>query len=306
MAEASIPVDLLNPGQVFACLGFLEAAETLLGDARGVFDWTNEADIRFRLSADGRESPIEFVLSTLACADVVEVEPKEWPGEHDIRAIVTGVFPCRLRDHFVDNKWTRTKLPTRIRCGNGEIVRNIDLNGWSDGSSRADFKLYSGNRTGASITRDMLSGKRGKPRKCFPDGKLETHGLRQLWEADRKTLIHDPFGVTCALGGNFNMDPRGAWTAIDEGFSPNEHKSMRVVASPVVEIMAVIGLEHARPDEYDVRRVRYAVWNTALRPMLARAALAGNGIGIPLRSFRFTLELSGKNKVVTFSDPEKL
>ena len=25
MAEASIPVDLLNPGQVFACLGFLEA-----------------------------------------------------------------------------------------------------------------------------------------------------------------------------------------------------------------------------------------------------------------------------------------
>jgi hypothetical protein len=35
MAEASIPVDLLNPGQVFACLGFMEAADILLGDAEG-------------------------------------------------------------------------------------------------------------------------------------------------------------------------------------------------------------------------------------------------------------------------------
>ncbi len=33
MAESSIPVDLFNPGQVFACLGFLEAADVLCGDA---------------------------------------------------------------------------------------------------------------------------------------------------------------------------------------------------------------------------------------------------------------------------------
>lgn len=38
MTEASIPVDLLNPGQVFACIGFLEAADVLLGEAMGVFD----------------------------------------------------------------------------------------------------------------------------------------------------------------------------------------------------------------------------------------------------------------------------
>ena len=34
MAQASIPVDLLNPGQVFACLGFLETANHLLDDVR--------------------------------------------------------------------------------------------------------------------------------------------------------------------------------------------------------------------------------------------------------------------------------
>lgn len=51
MAEASIPVDLLNPGQVFACLGFLEAADVLLGEARGGFDWSDEADVCFRLAS---------------------------------------------------------------------------------------------------------------------------------------------------------------------------------------------------------------------------------------------------------------
>ena len=34
MADASIPVDLFNPGQVFACLGFMEAAELLLEGAK--------------------------------------------------------------------------------------------------------------------------------------------------------------------------------------------------------------------------------------------------------------------------------
>ena len=33
MSEAFIPVDLYNPGQVFACLGFMEAADILLGGA---------------------------------------------------------------------------------------------------------------------------------------------------------------------------------------------------------------------------------------------------------------------------------
>ena len=37
MAESSIPVDLFNPGQVFACLGFLEAADVLCGHAEGRF-----------------------------------------------------------------------------------------------------------------------------------------------------------------------------------------------------------------------------------------------------------------------------
>ena len=74
MAKASIPVDLFNPGQVLASLGFLEAADVLLGDAQGGFDLTT-AESRFLLSATGAENPFAVVLRFLAEAKVVEWVP---------------------------------------------------------------------------------------------------------------------------------------------------------------------------------------------------------------------------------------
>ncbi|MGF1451315.1 MAG: type I-U CRISPR-associated protein Cas8c, partial [Opitutales bacterium] len=75
MAQASIPVDLFNPGQVFACLGFLEAADVLLGGAEGGFDWTSEADVRFRLHTAGTKDPVAAVLDFLRQADVTALAP---------------------------------------------------------------------------------------------------------------------------------------------------------------------------------------------------------------------------------------
>jgi CRISPR-associated protein Csx14 len=105
------------------------------------------------------------------------------------------------------------------------------------------------------------------------------------------------------MGGSFNFDPRGAWTAIDIGYSPNDQKDA-VEASPVVELLAALGLQHARPVEYGVREVRYAAWDQPLQPMLARVALTGLIPSISMRQFHFMLALSGKNKVVTFSQEE--
>ena len=73
MAEATIPVDLLNPGQVFACLGFMEAADILLGDVAGGFDWSGDSNTRFALCASGERNRFDAVLEFLA-----EVEPKRW------------------------------------------------------------------------------------------------------------------------------------------------------------------------------------------------------------------------------------
>ena len=125
--------------------------------------------------------------------------------------------------------------------------------------------------------------------------------MTQLWDDNHCTLIDRPFDILTPMGGSFNFDPRGAWNALDAGYSPNEHKHHRVSASPVVEILAAWGLENARPIERERRGIRYAIWSGALPPILARAAVAGVLPFAPLRYFRFKLELAGKNKIVTFA-----
>jgi CRISPR-associated protein Csx14 len=135
-----------------------------------------------------------------------------------------------------------------------------------------------------------------------PDN-LKTKGVRQLWEENRAALIEAPFDILTPMGGSFNFDPRGSWTAIDAGYSPDSHQHL-VQASPVVEFLAAWGLEHARPVELGDRQVRYAAWGINLPPMLARAALSVAITTVPLRVFQFRLDLSGKNKIVTFAHEE--
>jgi len=320
MAHASIPVDLLNPGQVFACLGFMEAAETLLGDAEGGFDWSDTTNVHFGLCAGGAQNPFEAVLAFLAEAQPKQYVPKgvsarpppqggdvqEAEAEDDEDSDQSSgteasldfsiTFPAKTDD--------RMARPIRFGGGNKPIV---ELDHWADGSSRNSFKLYAGNRSAYAIACAMLKGVRAKPNKKQKSngqlGDLKTKGLAQLWEEDREALIKAPFDVLTPMGGSFNFDPRGAWTAIDAGYSPNEHKHA-IEASPVVEFLAAWGLQNARPIEMGVRQVRYAVWGVRLPILLARAALAGILPAVPLRQFRFELNLSGKNKVVTFAQEE--
>ena len=307
MAEATIPVDLFNPGQVFACLGFLEAADSLLGDAEGGFDWSDGTKTTFRLRTSSNECPVATVLRFIASATIAELEPIGWQGTKFEESVASEEFPSDVYEHFdaQNKKWTRTRFPFRLATA-GKLNRCVDLGNWCDGSSRPSFKLYSGNRSASGIAKDMLQGKRGNATKGCPEGKVEFNGVRQLLAKNEAVLIADPLGQTCSLAGRFNFDARCSWTQMDAGFSPDKQDKNidGVTGSPVVEFLAAWGMEHARPDEFEVRRVRYGVWSHMLSPMLARPALAAAAIRIPLRKFVFTLELSGKNKVVTFSSEE--
>src|SRR5580693_6817054 len=81
MAEHAIPVDLYNPGQVFACMGFLEAADVLLGDAVGGFDWSEPEKVVFQIRADGAVNPVAAVLEFLAAASPQCWVPKSFEDE---------------------------------------------------------------------------------------------------------------------------------------------------------------------------------------------------------------------------------
>lgn len=313
----SIPVDLISPGQVLACMGFLEAAEVLLGGVEAHFDWSG-AQPTFVLRADGDENPFAIVLEFLSQAQVIELTPMGYveggaaDGDESGEEDATPVEPADGDESDDDDSGeAQARVPTPV-FPSGEGDRNalpiqlvvgehrINVSHYADGSSRDPFKLYSGNRSAKNIATQMLRGVREKPKTNQSIGDLKNRGLQQLWQEQKEALLTAPFDVVTPMGGSFNFDPRGAWTAIDAGYSPNTQKD-GIAASPVVEILAAVGLEHARPQQYQTRKVRYAVWGQPLPPMLARSALAGADLKVPMRRFAFELALSGKNKVTTFA-----
>lgn len=306
MAEARIPVDLINPGQIFACLGFLEAADVLLGEAEGGFDWTEPARPLFIILAAGLANPVEEVLSFLAGARVDRWTPKDYSDDGVVkkneRTLPDGDWQPLDPETFPSPSGDRMSLPIRLSAPDKPAVV---LGHWADGSSRENFKLYAGNRSAADIARNMLFGVRDKPRKNQTLGSLKNKGIVQLWDERRIALVERPFHEVTPMGGSFNFDPRGAWTAIDAGYSPND-QSHDIAASPVVEFLAAWGLENARPspDPSQNRIARYTVWGSILPLILARCALVGGIPSIPSRHFRFRLNLSGKNKVIMFATPE--
>lgn len=315
----SIPVDLKSPGQVLACMGFLEAAEVLLGGVEAHFDWSAR-QATFVLRADGDKNPFEVVLEFLSNANVIELTPIGYveggaadgdddgdeeeaapsePEEGDDGDAAPETQGRLTTPAFPSGEGDRNALPVQLV----DDGHRLTVSHWADGSSRDDFKLYSGNRSAYRIATQMLQGVRAKPKKNQSIGDLRNRGLQQLWQEQREAMLKAPFDVVTPMGGSFNFDPRGAWTAIDAGYSPNTQKD-GIAASPVVEILAAIGLEHSRPDQYETRKVRYAVWGQPLPSMLARAALAGADLKLPMRRFEFELDLSGKNKVTTFAQEE--
>src|SRR5260370_32063361 len=160
MAGATIPVDLFNPGQVFACLGFLEAADVLLGDAEGGFDWSEDADVQFQLRAAGPENPFAVILqffaeSTICCyAPIGYVRPPPKNGIQagdgsDDSSVMDAV---RLSESFPAPGGDRMALPIRLECHD----RVGEIGHWADGSSRDQSRLYAGHRTGLSTASAML------------------------------------------------------------------------------------------------------------------------------------------------------
>ena len=150
MAEARIPVDLFNPGQVFACLGFLEAADVLIGDAEGGFDWGDESDVRFTLRTPGHDNPVEAVLNFVATARVNRLGPvgyKDLPPKRskagaedekdddhsDGEAVQIGDMALLMEHCFPSSGGDRMTLPVRLES---DGAPSVDMGHWADGSSR--------------------------------------------------------------------------------------------------------------------------------------------------------------------------
>ncbi len=180
MAEASVHVDLFNPGQVFASLGFLELAEVLIGGAEGGFDWSDEADPRFLLRTPDERNPVVHVIEFLAHASLDEVSASEVsPAPED------------------DGK----RRPILLRRGSD----SVQVGHWADGSSRDDFKQFAGNQSAfGNIAPALLKEIR----------LLWEHDGRRLGELPFHELR--PLGGSFKLDARAAWTPRDIGYSLDE------------------------------------------------------------------------------------------
>ena len=275
MGVSVVPVDLTNPGLVFACLGFAEAADVLQGQAEGGFDWHESDHVRFRLAAAGDEAPVERVLRFLDGAIVSSLAPRGSNNDTvkwDVETVIGGTeFP------FPDPE-SPAKLPARLADDDG----HIDIDYWGDATRRRDnvkFWAGSGGYPGAALTRDALD-------------------LVRERVADHAA---DPFAVDALQSGSFRFDWRRDYVPIDAGFSPNVHGQVVMRGYPVVELMAAVGLTHARPARRNKLSYSYGVAGLADGDLydliFLRAALGSRHRpfpGMPFRRFHMQLDWPGQ------------
>lgn len=275
MAVSTVPVDLFNPGQVFACIGFAEAAGVLRGEARGAFDWS-EPQAVFRVEAPGSEDPVSTVLSFLAEGQVesLGVHPHTTEKTWKVTTQPTergGPFPTRPPD-------SPAALPAVLTCGS----RQLRFDHWGDATQRDNVKFWagSGGYPGAALLRDALDLVRAD----LPEAATE-----------------DPFSLSVRQTSSFRFDWRRDYVPIDIGFSLNAHGHIEPRGFPLVEILAAYGLGHARPEGVDKLKYRYGVLGTAapeaLPPLpLLRASLGAprEQLPLPLRTFTMFLDWPGQ------------
>lgn len=203
MADAIVPVDLRNPGQVFACLGLMEAAEILLGPADGGYVWTGrETRVTFRLSVDGPADPVLEVVRFLASAEVKALAPAGSglaAKEPSVAALALdeGVFPC-------PRPGTPSALPALLVGADGLA---IPLGHWADGpaSGRDSLKFWAGasGYSGAALTRDALDLIR-----------LGGNALAEAMEMVRvmiERVVLTPFPAGTGLDADLHGELRASW-----------------------------------------------------------------------------------------------
>jgi CRISPR-associated protein Csx14 len=277
MAESSIPVDLLNPGQVFACLGLLEFADTFLGNAQGAFDWSDGSDIRFRVRASGNKCPVNSAIEFLRGATVSSISPSRDTLSTDGWNVTTSELDSNKDAFPFPTPDSPATLPVHLTSGG----RQIEIVYWGDdiptsGRDNVKFWAGAGGYPGAALAQDALA----------------------LIKAMPAEIAADPLNAPARQSSSFRFDWRRDYVPLDIGFSLNAHSGDRfcTIGYPLVEMLAAIGLTHARPKRITKLEYRYGIISTGelLEPIFHRAALGVAALPFTQRVFQMNLGWPGK------------
>lgn len=285
MSIARVPVDFFNPGQVFACLGLMEMTEVLLGAAEGAFVWGVAGSTQFALRGAGDGDPVAACLEFLSKAELYSIAPPDEDlstAKWDVRSRTSddGSYPIPVPA-------SPATLPAVLTDGERRIV----IASWGETSSRevlgtgrdnVKFWAGAGGYPGVGLLRDAI----------------------ELVRPQLQGAATDPFALTAPQTSSLRLDWRRDYIPIDIGFSLNEHTKIRPRGYPLVEILAVIGLCHARPQRVRKLEYRYSVVGSGderddiasilLPPPLMRAGMGCAALPFPTRTFTMHLDWPGQ------------
>ncbi|HRE87617.1 MAG TPA: type I-U CRISPR-associated protein Cas8c [Myxococcota bacterium] len=277
MASSTIPVDLFNPGQVFACLGLAEATEVLLGGVSAGFRG-DAAIVDFTLQAPGETNPVEAVLDFLASASLTS----EAPGSADSSPLSSlstekwGV-PTTLLAADTPFPYPCPDSPATLPAVLSRAGQRLVIDHWGDATRRDNVKFWAGagGYPGVGLLRDAIELIRDR-----------------LGDA-----AADPFALQAVQSSSFRFDWRRDYVPLGVGFSLNNHSKLQPLGYPLVEILAAIGLSHARPRRPGPSKLHYdyavPIADGLALPLL-RAALGCAPLPIRLRTFHMMLDWPGQ------------
>lgn len=247
----AVTVDPTNPGQFFACCGLLELADRLWPGAEGWFEVG-----RFHVHCDGSLADLVAKLSQ------ARIESSLSPDERKRLATYLSVSektltPTRLEEKFrLKEMWKYERLCVSAPFG-------VWVDWWRDPyGDRVDPKTWAAKQMVAAMAEGMLAVVRARASVTPPDAENVF-----------------PFTDTDTLPFNFDSDLSGQGAARDTGFSADT-LGLRSQCRPLLELLALIGLQRVRPYPLPDDTFRFCLWAMPLPPTIAAAA--GSGLlGLP-------------------------
>jgi CRISPR-associated protein Csx14 len=234
----SIPVDVTNPGQFFACCGLFELADRLWPGAEAWFEG-EAAYSQFQIVAvnnqsglNADDSPILRELLSSACTLRFDIGNDDGvSGGADEGDDDSPLYPIAI-----------------------ESPVQMILDWWSDKS----IKPWAGSMKERLILNAMLRAIDPANSNPMNDAKpvFDPTGQVEIGKRVKRPKKKEPFYFDCRRGSNAHP--------LDSGFSPDPHH-MESYCFPAVEAMCFIGLQRSRPAPTDVpNQSMYTVWTTSL------------------------------------------
>lgn len=246
-SSITIPVDLTNPGQFFACCGLLELADRFWPGTEG---WFEDSEFKLRFDATFEEL-IKNIQAISVTNTMTAKQSKRLQELSSMSKKERGATKLEEEKKALDKM--RREEPIFLEFGN-ELRIDWFTDDYSGGSR---FKTWAGQQSVLNIATAMHAGL----------ASIEAQGEMNLWDSVYGEKL--PFYFDSDLGGQGSPRDVGfSFDALKDGAFSRIEGSYR----PVLEFLAFIGLQRYRPRE--IRRKTgsiyvYGVWSEPLPPFSA-------------------------------------